>query len=76
MGEIVVDTRRNVGTAILRREDSPAMQGTFDDYSCLFYENNLKNVKMRTPPKMLPTGVWLWGPLFGLFVGFLIIGQK
>jgi hypothetical protein len=45
MGEIVVDTRRNVGTAILRREDSPAMQGTFDDYSCLFYEifqNNLK----------------------------------
>jgi hypothetical protein len=39
MGEIVVDTRRNVGTAILRREDSPAMQGTFDDYSCLFYEN-------------------------------------
>ena len=27
MGEIVVDTRRNVGTAILRREDSPAMQG-------------------------------------------------
>ena len=39
MGEIVVDTRRNVGTAILRREDSPAMQGTFDDYSYLFYEN-------------------------------------
>ena len=39
MGEIVVDTRRNVGTAILRCEDSPAMQGTFDDYSCLFFEN-------------------------------------
>ena len=45
MGEIVVDARRNVGTAILRREDSPAMQGTFDYYSCLFmkiFQNNLK----------------------------------
>ena len=59
MGEIVVDTRRNVGTAILRREDSPAMQGTFDDYSiysCLFYENNIKYVKIMTPPKVLPQG--------------------
>ena len=46
MGEIVVDTRRNVGTAILRREDSPAMQGTFDDYSCLFYENSPQESKI------------------------------
>ena len=56
MGEIVVDTHRNVGTAILRREDSPAMQGTFDDYSCLFYENNIKYVKIMTPSKLLPQG--------------------
>ena len=30
MGEIVVDTRRNVGTAIMRREDPLPLQGTFE----------------------------------------------
>ena len=29
MGEIVVDTRRNIGTAIMRREDPLPLQGTF-----------------------------------------------
>ena len=30
MGEIVVDTRRNVGTAIMRREDPLPLEGTFE----------------------------------------------
>ena len=62
MGETVVDTRRNVATAILRREDPPPMQGTFRDYFRIFCiipiyfvllgQNTQKYVKVLTPRKM------------------------
>jgi len=62
MGEIVVDTRRNVATAILRREDPPPMQGTFGDYFWIFCiihiyfvllgQNTQKYVKVLTPREM------------------------
>jgi hypothetical protein len=80
MGEIVVDTRRNVATAILRREDPPPMQGTFGDYFWVFcvtgpkYSKVCKNID---PPKKqigTPENRFCGVPIF--LVRFLVTGQK